>query len=260
MSYPFADGRDACGPFTYIVPIIGSLLYVIFVLDTIKKQYWGLTAALTVWFTFVLVLSTQDVLFDNPETWVYPDDWPGFIGLALLPSFPPTIAIYFYFKNDHFRQYILGIPAWVMIMSQVYRSGGYVYLYLWYQGAMPNYVGFQTGVLDIFMGLTSLPVGYLVKTSGLTKNKRLVIIWHCLGLYDLASGISLCTLSFATLYNTQGFPLFGFFPISSIVGWQVPIAISIHLLFLFQYDVLLEHEGKKTPPLSPEVAIATSSA
>eukprot|EP00978_Attheya_sp_CCMP212_P048904 scaffold592580_cov51-Attheya_sp.AAC.1 len=85
-------------------------------------------------------------------------------------------------------------------MSQVYRIGGMCYFYLWVTDYMGNYVGFQTGVLDIFMGVTALPLALTVKNSDLKSHKKLILAWNFIGLYDLMSGIILVTLNYIGWY------------------------------------------------------------
>ena len=107
---------------------------------------------------------------------------------------------------------------------------------MYMNGTMTNYCGLQTGILDIFIGLTSLPLAgctalLLVKqrkkiTDGQKRNinqlrnqlRRVVYVWNIVGLYDLLSAYAMFAANFLGLYDTGEYALsvFAFYPISLI--------------------------------------------
>lgn len=241
--------RDALNAFTPIIPCIGAAVAIGFIGNSLVRKNVALAGAIVIWFVGAFVISEQDFLLDYPTEWNGLDDLLGFCIFGSLPFVPLSCLLYAYKKNDYFHGYVLSTPAWGLIMSQVYRLGGMCYFYLWATDYMGNYVGFQTGVLDIFMGVTALPLGLMVKNSSLKSHKKLLLVWNFLGLYDLIFGIIMVTLNYIGWYSSgeNALSMFAFFPISLIVFFQVPIAIGIHGLFLASFDTLAKAQDSDNP-------------
>ena len=207
----------------------------------------------TCWFIVSYTIASRDIFVSSPNSWDYQaGDFTGAMLFGIFPFVPLTI-----FYVGLYRENITGIQEFVLhelpphylIGWQIYRIAGACFSYMYINGSMTNYCGLQTGILDIFIGLTSLPLSVLVKHSngtgsGLKRNNKtkfVVYVWNIVGLYDLLSAFAMFAANFLGYYETGEYALsvFAFYPISLIALFQVPLAIGIHILFLTSMDDMM---------------------
>jgi hypothetical protein len=229
------------GPFADAIPVVATTICVVTVYDSKRRGNNILAAALAIWFAVAVVVAKQDAFLTSPTTWSGPEDFAGFITFASLPVIPLFNFAILYQAIPQFQDYVLGkVPAWGMIALQLYRVAGGCYLYMHLNGSMPNYVALQTGVLDLFIGLTAIPLAVLVKTRGLRNVSALVLAWNAIGLFDLVSGFTFFFANYFGVYETEpALTIFAFYPFSLICLFQVPLAMGIHILFLTQLQRMM---------------------
>jgi hypothetical protein len=232
---------DGLGPFKDIIPATAIAICVVTAYDSHRRGNIVLSAALVIWFLIAVFVSLLDAFVLTPGEWNLPEDVPGFVGFASLPMVPIVTLYIVYQSRSAFQEYVLKtVPPSFYIGLQVYRLAGGAYLYMYFNGSFHNFVGLQTGVLDLFIGFSALPMAWLVHSQGLKNVGGLVRVWHAIGLYDIASVFGLCFANFIGFYQTEpNLSVFAFYPASLIVLFQVPLAMGIHVLFLTQMHLMV---------------------
>jgi hypothetical protein len=232
------------GPFLTTAPIISvGIAYGHVAVHTYpknKKVFWFLTA----WYIFAF-LAAQFPVCPSATEW-------GSLGNFSFFGAMPFVGIgsfyYFLYRKDEKVQDLLhNWPTHNVCAHQVYRLGGAIFLYLYMEKDMKTYLNLQTGVLDIFMGLTAIPMALYTRNKTLKEAKTVLLIWHAIGLYDLLSAFIMSTLDFFGIYRFAQSPaVIGFMPITLICYYQVAIAFGVHTLYLTSIDTMIQaRENKK---------------
>jgi TM2 domain-containing membrane protein YozV len=165
------------------------------------------------------------------------------------------------------RNFVLKyVPLWSMVAIHIYRLDGLsVVIPFWYNGRVPKFIGYQTIILDVFIGVTAIPFTYILyspSTQLRFKSKRSIMIqrpsyygpcikdifwlWNSIGLYDLCSGYIFLIMNILNIggqtYITEPslLPQLGKHPFPLLLLFQVPLAISIHVLLLTNLDEIIE--------------------
>lgn len=211
------------------------------------RRYPPLSAALAAWYLAAAVLSRYP-LFQEVGAWHYDRDVPAFLVLATVPTVPLVVFAVWYARSERLRRFLLEeVPAWAYIGVQVYRLAGVSYLKVRYDGVFPDYFGLQVGLLDGFIGATALPLALYVRAGGLDCCRALVMAWSVVGMYDLAGAFSITIANFCGLLPMTIAPsAMGTFPMTLIIYFQVPLAIIIHGLFLYNVDAIIAGSRKKS--------------
>jgi hypothetical protein len=249
------DVETTLGPYyQVVVPLISSTLAVVVVQDSRQRGMPLLAIGLSVWFVAAFLGSTQNVFLASPTQFQPQDDLPGFVTFgALLVC--PLMNVYILYQAipalKHYLVHEIPPPNWIAL--QTYRLvAGSCFLTMYSNGSMTHAVGLQTGVLDTVIGVTALPLAYWVHTTtnthrGGLKNtntntniRTIVLVWNAIGLYSWLSAFGLVVANFLGYYEVHpALSMFGFYPISLIALFQVPIAIGTHILFLSNIDQIM---------------------
>ena len=256
--------------FPYAIPSIAIGIVLATAGYTYRCGHTLLAMYFTCWFILSYIIATQDFFLSNPNSWNYQaGDITGALMFGMWPLVPLPIFYGLYKKNiKGIKEFVLHkLPPQYLIGLQTYRIAGACFSYMYMNGTMSNYCGLQTGILDIFIGLTSLPLAGCTAlllgkqrkkiTDGQKRNinqlrsqlRRVVYVWNIIGLYDLLSAYAMFAANFLGLYDTGEYALsvFAFYPISLVALFQVPLAIGIHILFLTSMDDMMvgEDAGKE---------------
>ena len=121
----------------------------------------------------------------------------------------------------------------------VIRVMGAAFLFAWASGEMKQarFV-FTAGFLDILIGITALPVAWLV-TTGSPSGLIVGVVWNVLGLFDFLLAILLAATSPTAGPNymvTLETPVMAAIRplVFGIISFGVPLAILVHVLSLWQ--------------------------
>lgn len=299
--------RNATGSFGLLfdtfVPISSILTVSIVVGFTIPKhEYFGLFWL--IWWALAVVVSLQSVDDDHHNEnrggpFSSEDRMKGLFVLLGLPT-AMLLSLFVWWKKIErrlrpkqqgwlgrgqqflqsirpIRGFVLhNVPLWSMIAIHIYRLDGLSVVMSFWKGKVPNFVGYQTIVLDVIMGVTAIPLTYRlyvprkrsVQWSASTANswanrkkssrqsKRVPFLrdalwfWNSLGLYDL------CSAYLVFVLNVFGFggphiaeppllPELGKHPLPLLILFQVPLAIAVHILMLTNMDELIREYEKQ---------------
>lgn len=156
------------------------------------------------------------------------------------------------------------VPVWSMVAIHVYRLDGLSIVAPFWNGTVPKFVGYQTIVLDVIMGLTAIPLTYLLYVPRRQRGSKrarayswqlsflrdALWFWNSLGLYDLCSAFVVLVLNIwgvggANIAEPPLLPTLGMHPLPLLLLFQVPLAIAVHVLMLTHMDELLREQQKQ---------------
>ncbi len=163
------------------------------------------------------------------------------------------------------REFVLKhVPLWSMVAIHIYRLDGLSVIAPFWNGEVPNFVGYQTILLDVIMGITAIPLTYLLyvprnskaKGSGFKMKvspaflKDALWFWNSLGLYDLSSAyvvfvLNVCGCGGSHITHPPLLPKLGRHPFPLLLLFQVPLAIAVHVLMLTNSEELMKHRQKE---------------
>src|SRR5437762_7088854 len=127
-------------------------------------------------------------------------------------------------------------PSW-LVGLQLYRVLGGIFLVGWLQGGISGEFALPAGSGDVLVGLLALPVAYLLH-KGARGAVALAIAWNVLGIVDLASAVSMGTLTqpgpLQLIVPALPNVLLSSYPTVMIPALAVPSSILLHALSLRQ--------------------------
>lgn len=157
---------------------------------------------------------------------------PGAAGLAVLVVAP--IVAYFAASLwcDKFRLAVRDIPLAWLIGVNVVRLFGVKFVLLYAAGRLPAPFAPAAGWGDFFVGLTALPVVWLVRAKG-AGARPVVGVWNAVALADLVTAIGLGVASSPgparLIFAPPGTALMKTLPWLLIPGFMVPLFACTHL-------------------------------
>jgi len=164
------------------------------------------------------------------------------------------------------------VPLWSMVAIHIYRLDGLSIVIPFWNGNVPKFVGYQTIVLDVIMGITAIPLTYMLyvparqRGTGRKQAKRTrrplflkdaLWFWNSLGLYDLCSAyvvlvLNICGLGGPTITEPPLLPTLGKHPLPLLILFQVPLAIAVHVLMLTNMDALMHEQERQLQKLDDQ--------
>ncbi len=109
-------------------------------------------------------------------------------------------------------------------------------LILWWlftENIIPVQMSFEGRNMDILVGLTAIPVGYIYLKNP-TANKRLLLAWNIIGMLILTNIVLVAATSTPTLLrvfmNEPANTIIAAFPFVWLPAFVVPVAYCLHIL------------------------------
>jgi len=180
----------------------------------------------------------------------------GFRARPGVPTLPPAIflpiilGLIVLLPSKRIGAVLDAIPPSWLVGLQAYRVLGGIFLVGWLQGTIPGEFALPAGSGDVLVGLLALPVAYL-----LHKEARgafaLAVAWNVLGVLDLASAVSMGTLTqpgpLQLIVPAVPNLLLGTYPTVLIPAFAVPSSILLHSLSLRQLRRRLRSGASQAP-------------
>jgi hypothetical protein len=153
--------------------------------------------------------------------------------VSLVRFIPMIIAAPILLGSRRIGQVLDAIPASWIILLQVFRLQGAVWLFGWAHHTQPAIFALPAGVADVLVGLFAVPVA-LALASGSRDSRRAAIAWNVFGLTDFAFGITISTAISLHLIETGFAAASGGYAAAMITAVGVPQSILLHLVSLRQ--------------------------
>lgn len=233
-----------------IAGIYRALFVLVFALVTLLICLWAVTAsrfqntdrkfvvifcgATVAWFFFSLELSANG--FYHSMDVYSPGDLFGLLGLVAFMIGALSVFYFAYRANLSLKRMIDGIDVKALIGIQAYRMCGTYFLFLAIWKKAPLLFALPTGILDLTVGTSALILPLLLaKKTGVATS--LAKVWNYAGLLDFGIAFTIYFLYFPFHLldaHAQQILIAGFFPISFIIIFPVPLAIILHALALLK--------------------------
>ena len=138
-------------------------------------------AILLAWLCGITTLSYVGV-FQAREGWLFQAVGPGI-------AIPFIIGVLVYRTNKSLSTLVNSIPVQWLIGLQVYRVVGFLFLALYWRGALPGEFAIDAGIGDILVGVTAPVAAWMVaakKPYGIAA----AYIWNIFGIADMLWAVS----------------------------------------------------------------------
>ena len=196
----------------------------------------------SVWLLLTGTLAMKGVFLD-------PDSMPPKILLVAGPSVITGIILSF---TRTARSLLAALPTHYIIGAQSFRVGVEVIFYLLLiHEALPELMTFEGRNMDIFVGLTAIPVAILARKGKL--NDAVLIAWNVIGLGILLNVMIHGIISVPSpIQQIQTTPVNHFmlhFPYVWLLSLLVPTAFAGHVLSLRQIAIKRKRQASPQPEL-----------
>lgn len=180
----------------------------------------------------ILSLFTAQIpFFQNSDSWT-DRDAIGYYAFNAMFLIPVIVLLVLAWRSTTFKSFMSETPTWVLTATQLYRLSGSSLIFLYLQGVIPVEIGLPNGIMDILIGLTALPLAWVLY-RGYVWGRNTAIIWNVIGLLDFIIAATVISLSFEGLITVSPVPVrMGLYPLSLITIYQVAIAAFIHIYLL----------------------------
>jgi hypothetical protein len=184
---------------------------------------------LALWFVLVTAMAYTGVLHDSQGL--------GAPGLGIAVLLPIVILSVRVLRSPALFRGLQAIPLSMLVGVNVIRTFGVAFVILYGAGRLPAPFAPVAGWGDILIGLTALPVAWLVHRKGAGAHAT-VLLWNTLGLLDLIAAIALGVASAPgplRLIDTEpDAGLMTTLPWLLIPGFLVPLLASTHLAVFYR--------------------------
>lgn len=175
------------------------------------------------------------------------DSWFVLMVIAAM-LLPPAVFAVGYRRSRWLRAAVLALDFSVITAVQGMRIAGIAMLSLWAAGVLTPAFALWAGGIDVFIGLTAVPLAFLVANRRPVPRAGLRL-WHLVGLLDFAVAVPLgimATPSTLGLLHAEPstWAIFAF-PLSFIPMVGVPFMIIMHVV------ALLQLHGDRVPVSGP---------
>ncbi len=188
-----------------------------------------IAAGLATWFIAVAVLAALEV-FHYPRALAVP-------GLGLAVVLPIAVLSVSVLRSPELRRALGAVPLSLLVGVNVIRTFGVIFLLLYTAGRLPAPFAPVAGWGDIVVGLTAVPVAWLVSRRG-ARAHPVVLAWTALGLVDLIAAVGLGVTSspgpLRLIFAEPGADIMSTLPWLLIPGFLVPLLASTHLAVFYR--------------------------
>ena len=217
-------------------------------LISLKRGPMKMSVFLAVWYAAVYKLAQYPLVSSLEDEFEYPNNLIGFMIFGGLPFGCLGALIWLYQNDQQIQSFINNWPVSWTCAQQLQRIGGAIFMYLYlYEEGYDSYFNLQTGVMDIFMGSTAIPMAFYVhqNRNNLASIKNLIWYWHVFGLYDLLWAFSAIAVHYFGIYKFKHSMAYATYnPIPLIVYFQVVTALGWHILYLTKLNEILVSQSK----------------
>jgi hypothetical protein len=217
-----------------------------FALATTSQRRIRIASMLAAWFVAVVVLGATLALDAKAGV--------GTIGLGIASALPIVAICFAFFTVPAVRAALFAIPLPALVAVNVLRVLGASFVLLYAAHRLPAPFALSAGLGDIFVGLTALPIAWLVARHG-ARAAGPVIAWNAIGVVDLIAALFLgATSSAGPIQIFTASPdtsLMVSLPWILIPCFLVPMFLSMHIAIFYRLSrigfVSIASNDRSTP-------------
>lgn len=205
------------------------------VIATYSWKYSKLVSGIVLFWVMLAIIVGRISFFHDSANW-QSGDWAGFMIFGML-SFSPAIFLVLASRySSKFKLFLSDIPIFAIVLSQFYRVGG-IFLFIAYiRGLLPLSIGLISGVLDIFVAISSVFLGVYLRNNQY-KAPKLVIAWATISLLDFVWAVLVIFMSFLGIVSINPAPIqMGNPPLLVISLFAMPLSIFVSI-YIIEYTL-----------------------
>jgi hypothetical protein len=210
--------------------------------DTLRRFALASAAFLFGWLVLAFALGAAGVFQGSPTQ--------GFPTIALGIGLPIVIGLWLLYRSPVLRAVTAAIPTHWLVVVQLYRILGVVFLSLYALGLLPGEFAIPAGWGDVAVGTAAPVIGYLLY-KGIRGSRGAAVSWSVIGILDLLVAV---TTGFLTgpgplqmLALQHPNVLVSSFPLVLVPVFAVPLSILLHVAALSKLKAeapLASHKGR----------------
>lgn len=222
-----------------ILDLIGSILITVsasIAISTLAIQFgasqlarFRIVAGLALWFVFVVVLAATSVLHDRLVL--------GVPGLGLTIFLPMVVLAVTTLRSPILHQRLESVPLGILISVNTIRVFGALFVVLYTVNRLPALFALVAGWGDVIVGLTAIPVAWLVHKKDAAAYLT-ALVWNTLGILDLIAAIGLGVTSspgpLQVFFSEPTASMMTTLPWLLIPAFLVPLLASSHLAVFYR--------------------------
>jgi hypothetical protein len=209
--------------------VVAALFVVMWREHRSTREGWIALASggvLAIWLVAAITVARRGLLEQPPGKTGPP---PIGINLALV-----LLALFFFLAISPSLRALLSRQS-TLIRLHLWRFEGILFLILMVQGQLPALFALPAGIGDV---LVAASAPWVARSADTPQGRRRAILWNCLGLTDLIVAIVLGVTTnpgaahlFDTVPTSEAMTQF---PMALIPTFLVPLAITLHVISLWQ--------------------------
>jgi len=204
-------------------------LYIVGQRSNTRGAAWFAIGYVLVWYGLLYLLNSQNTFQ------IRPDMPPRLLQPVILGLVVPSLLFGFI---RPLRELMFAIPLTWIVGIQVFRIIGAIFLVLFFLGYMPAIFGVPFAIGDMIIGVTALPLAYLI---GKRHPRALAwtVAWAIFGMADhlLAFGIGFLSspgpLRHLTSFGDTN-PILTMYPMVIFPTFRVPLGLFLNIFVLWK--------------------------
>lgn len=199
-----------------------------------NRQKTVVAGVVAIWFAAAAFIGSEHLLVNSGGGLIPP--------IALTAVVPVAVFLALYLMSAGFRRFVLAQDIETLTMLQHWRVIGFVFLPLYFYGALPGIFAWPAGLGDLAIGLAAPLVIMRLRADPGAATSAALVRYHYLGLLDFAAAIVTAGLTagaFASLAPdglTSG--AMDVWPLNMFPSFVVPLFIILHLSVLLKVRAL----------------------
>lgn len=188
-----------------------------------------LSAALLAWLAVAQYLGSANAYFASGENAV-----PTVLFGLLIPLMVAAVGVR---ASSRVASLVCAIPLPWVVVSQVYRVGGGIFLVLWADGRLPWQFALPAGIGDVTTGCLALVVAALLAQAS-PRALRAAYSWCLFGIADLVVAVMIGGMTSPGRAHLLALDapnlLISSYPLVMVPTFAVPLALMLHALVLWR--------------------------
>jgi len=185
------------------------------------------------------------------------DSQPQSVGLPLALLLPLAVAAGGIWASRQVARLISAIPLWSLVVIQVYRVAGGIFVLLWASGRLPWQFALPAGIGDVATGIAAVWVASLLRRKA-NNASRAAYLWCVFGIADLVLAVTMGLMTspgplhLLALADPNRFV--SAYPLVMIPTFGVPLALVLHGIVLWRLRGTSEESSVESAPYAAREA------
>jgi hypothetical protein len=163
-----------------------------------------------------------------------PPEVPTILFGLLIPLVVAAISLW---QSESIARLVSAIPLHWLVVAQIYRVGGGIFLVLWADGRLPWQFALPAGIGDVATGVAAVVVATLLARNAIGA-RGATLTWCLFGIADLVVAITMGAMTSPGRLHLLALEapnlLVTAYPLVMVPTFAVPLALMLHGLVLWR--------------------------